>query len=648
MNTLKCPQDVFKSWKMLRQYKTLVLFLQNRGFLQKLSHEENPKLKEYISTLFFDPRVTDKYAIKLFWEDPAAFFGLESSHTSQEFHNLKKPSNYIDIPNLDLSPVELRDALIEGALDKIQAWKPLEIIYEIPANIDDWKKCCEFFQKPLSTILKEVFSPDLKEIQNKKKLFGKIISLIEGQLDLKKFPQSRKTASGILYDLIKGKECTKIAITDSLQKEIKNIIYYSQFGYAKNIKTNKYKVKINLKSDPDAVVAGDATQDCMPFGDGKNTLYSFNPICALLTVQKEIQNVVYRTIAQSVVTKDKDIKVPINDINSHFEAIGSKYVDIADFLKQDVLNTQESYIACDSVEVANNYQTPEYDYLLTRIYYDFFKTYILRFAEKMNLNSRKVVFGMCEYEIKDISKEENTFLPQAPISYSNKYGESVGVLSLEQEFERFFVERNVKTTEIKRPQEIFIKNPHIQYLTFQDLLEVAYIQKKAYEGTSLKQGSVEMENTLIAKDINNAAKGRHNMSLKYITKEGRTEAYLIAYEGKHEVGKYNGDNYEDERKNEPCIYVMDIAKLPEATKGMGKELIEEFIGLYYENYIKKGRFVPIVADAREVSTYKMIRRYLDFWGNPLGLRFEFKQGDYYNSGDDVIYPVLIRPVPVKS
>jgi len=140
VENLNSAQDVFSSWKMLIQYKELTSMLESKEILGELSQEQNLKLREYVSTLLFHPSVTDTHAVKMFWKDPYEFFGLESSHTSRDLHNLKKPSNYIHIPNLDLAPTELRDALVDGALDKIQTWQPLEITYMLPANSSDLKR----------------------------------------------------------------------------------------------------------------------------------------------------------------------------------------------------------------------------------------------------------------------------------------------------------------------------------------------------------------------------------------------------------------------------------------------------------------------------------------------------------------------------
>ena len=141
-----------------------------------------------------------------------------------------------------------------------------------------------------------------------------------------------------------------------------------------------------------------------------------------------------------------------------------------------------------------------------------------------------------------------------------------------------------------------------------------------------------MENMLIAKDINNSAKERANMSLKYLSKDGEMLAYLVAYEG-----NMSADNYE------PCIYVADLAKMPDAEKGVGMELIKEFIRLYKINYLDKGNHIPIKAEAREVSSYKLIVRHLNEIGKSAGIKFDLEEDETYQKGDDTMHPVIIRP-----
>jgi hypothetical protein len=52
----------------------------------------------------------------------------------------------------------------------------------------------------------------------------------------------------------------------------------------------------------------------MGFGTGKNNVYMFNPNDAQLTVRLVREDGTSRTIAQSVMTRDKDVKMPCPDI----------------------------------------------------------------------------------------------------------------------------------------------------------------------------------------------------------------------------------------------------------------------------------------------------------------------------------------------
>ena len=66
-----------------------------------------------------------------FWREPEAFFNAKASHTSNEVQNRKKPSNYTHIPNLDLTAEDLRDALVEGRVDTLQVFSPMEVRYHL-------------------------------------------------------------------------------------------------------------------------------------------------------------------------------------------------------------------------------------------------------------------------------------------------------------------------------------------------------------------------------------------------------------------------------------------------------------------------------------------------------------------------------------
>lgn len=651
LEQIRRPQDVVSSWKMFLQYKELTTYVERRELLVDLGREDNERLKNYVATLLFHPSIANTRAVELFWRDPRTFLGLDSSHTSAEVHDRKKPSNYIDIPNLDLSAVDMRDALVEGSLDRIQVWTPMEVVYEIPVNPNDAKEYREFSALPIEQVLRDFLGPQGADrgIRQKNKLFGQIREMIEARLDTTQFPQVRKTAGNILKALVLGGPLpdgvAEFVFSEEDEETIRRSVYFGGNGLGREeMKVIKYKVKINAKSDPDGVVAGSDTQCCMPFGDGKNTLYTYNPVCALMTVQRETSQSNgeqgWRTIAQSVLTKDRDVHSDIASIVGNLDADDGV---LSGVLPQEILHREDAIIACDSVEVANNFRTTEYSQLIADLYRDFLAQYTERFGEEQRIRTDRAVTGSCSYNLAGTRKERNTFLPASPVAYSDKYHSEVHVLDLQgHNRETFFMRRLVAIGAVGRTQQIPLDTPNIEYLTFEDALETAYIEGKAYSGTSLKEGIASMENALIAKDINNAQKGRGNMSVKYVSSEGQMQAYLLAYEGVYGYTAGDEDASHDKR-GERCIYVMDLAKLPEAEKGTGGKLIEQFIALYGRHYIERGDLIPIKAEAREVSSYKMIVRNLNAWGESIGIQFELEEGGSFTRGEDTMHPVTIRP-----
>ena len=89
-------------------------------------------------------------AVLEFWRSPAKFLEIDDGH-SQSAHENKKPSNYVEIPYLDLNAENLRDALVEGSLDELQVFQPFEIEYELPFE----KRREQEPEKTIRTILRE-------------------------------------------------------------------------------------------------------------------------------------------------------------------------------------------------------------------------------------------------------------------------------------------------------------------------------------------------------------------------------------------------------------------------------------------------------------------------------------------------------------
>src|SRR3989339_429828 len=490
---LSTPEQIFKSWESLKKYAELCQLLGKKeilGQLKKLKSEGEgkEKLYKYIERLAFHPDISMQSVIQ-FWRNPEAFLGLLDIHTDVGLQNRKKPSNYIEIPNLDLTAEQLRDALVEGSLDQIQVFEPLEIEYELPARSMS-------VQAPFE-LIRDAIGMKSMNLVGKAQDPGKVFAEI--QTFLKK--------SGIKINFrnyLFGEEKTDEEVESKIVEIVKK--YYNP-----SIETVNYRAKINLKSDPDGVVAGNDTACCMPFGSGKNNIYTFNPVCSLFTLQRRSGDGVWRTVAQSVLTKDKNIGVNVADLIGKIQ--NPEVVHMQDVIPEELLRESKFTLACDNVELAPSVKGSELIHKQVElIYADFMAEYLSRFSVRDNLDNSQVVIGKGYSDsLTNLPQVDNLYIPGAPVGYSDKTHSTVYQLKPEK---GSFVTRNViEKNRESRGQELQTDIKGISSLTFEDSLPVAYIEGKAYsDNQSLIQFLHNMEKALIAKDINNATKNRANMS----------------------------------------------------------------------------------------------------------------------------------------
>ncbi len=625
---LETPQAVCASWINLKRFSQIESLLGQAevlGEFEKLKTEGSQALYEYVEALAFhrDSKIKMQ-AVLQFWKDPEAFFSADASHTPPEAHDSKKPSNYIRIPNLDLSAVELRDALVEGKIDSISAFTPMEIRYKV--NLSEMNDTVTLAQK-VEQALGSRQGGVRGEARNPRKLFKALNQLFkERGLSIREYIKSGILPEGIAED------------------SVEDILYQVDIGMARSkINAKDFVIRIDKKSDPEGAIAGDDTANCMPFGDGKNTLYTFNPNTAQLVVRLVMADGRERTIAQSVLTKDIDIKTSVPEVLKHFERHRDTRLD--DVLPQDVLLRAPSYVACDNVEVAPNYSDEMYQKIIDALYRDFFREYLTRFSERCGLNDQKVLIGASHSDaLSNLPREKNTFIPQAPVSYSDKLGNEVLVLDLSQKVDaKSFIEKSIGALPPEKQEDaVMPSTPGITFLTFEDTLKVAMLEGKAYaDNASLMQHLHNMENALIAKDISNAAKDRPNMSIKYEDGEGRTRGYLMAWEGTFS-DEIVASEHED-WKGSSCIYISDLATDLEGNIAGGK-LIQGFLELYKNYYLDEERLIPLYFHAREQTSYRILQKQLTRIGASTGIDFEVVELSPYTSGDDTMHPVILLPI----
>jgi hypothetical protein len=620
------PQQVFDSWNNLKRYSELEQVLEQAEILDELKElkaQGKDRLYSYVETLAFHPASkVDMQSVIQFWRDPQSFIEAAASHTPDEVHNRKKPSNYIEIPNLDLTAEELRDALVEGKMDSLQAFSALEIEYDVPLG-----------EKPGQIPLREAMKTALGSrklgvegtARSTKKLFSEL------QTALKPYGLT-------VQAYLEGTELPE----DVDSHQFEGLIYHPEFGMLRpRVASQRYVARINLKSDPEGVLAGNDTANCMPFGDGKTTVYTFNPNTAQFLLQMVREDGTARTVAQSVLTKDMDIGKAVPEVLQKLQQGGH----LEEVLPEDVVRSAQAYVACDNIEVAPNYGKQN-EATIEAIYRDFFREYVKRFGASQRLVADKAVIGKGYADaLTHLPEIPNTFAPQAPVSYSDKTGDNVFVLNLTQDAPQdFFLERTVRVVESEEPPQELPRLPQgLGYLTFEDALRVAYLEGKAYsDNRSLMQYLHNMENCLIAKDINDTAKGRPNMSLKYTDESGKMRGYFLAYEG------VLNDEYVAETEEgydfsyQPVLYLLDLASDKESPMTGGR-LINGFVDLYRQNYLEQGNLMPLFMQAREQTSFRIIQRQLEKISRGLGVEFDLIELPTYAGGEDTMHPVIVSP-----
>ena len=414
----------------------------------------------------------------------------------------------------------------------------------------------------------------------------------------------------------------------------------SDFGMRKSEKTTTFRAMIHPKSSPEGVLAGNDTASCMPFGSGKNNVYMFNPGCAQFTLQKQSSEGEWRTVAQSVLTRDISVG---KNISTLLQSVEESTGTLAEILPEDILLNGKQYIACDNVEVSPNFSDSNEGNLVAPLYQDFFAAYF-QFLNDSSIDTAKIVVGQgYSKNISHLPHEENTYLPQAPMSYSDKTGEQVYVLA-PQALSSANASREIKT-EVRESSVPSNEKTGIVPLTFRDSLAVGFIEGKAYrDNSSLITHLHNMENGLIAKDIANVHHERPNLSVKYTDASGKMRGYLFAYEGSS-AGD-NGSNrwdYEDEPKQdeEKIIYISDLAS--DRDGGVtGGRLILSFLELYKTNYLDKGNALPIVCEAREGTSYELIKDHADDYARRLGVPIDISELNKYEVEQDKMHTLRIE------
>lgn len=636
------PKDIFSSWPRLRLFYERIDFIGRTELLEVLKEVkiqgEDKKYAFAMRLLTHKDSKVSVQALKDLLKNPRVYFDAADNHTPQEIQNAKKPSNYFQIPHLDLSAEELRDAYMNGDLSRLQALPPFSVEYKI--NVRAVAKAHDVRAELKRALGSREKNTPKAEARNPLELRKKIEELLK-PLSLREF--------------ITGEHVLPPETLRAISKEL----YYSEQGLPpKPSDMLSVRARINKKGDPDAAIAGDDTASCDAFGTGKSVAYAANPGCAQFTLQIVRPDDSARTLAQSLITKDmnvgKRIDLLLHELGvpkareseiERAERLAKPRKHIYEVLPPEAAAKKESYLSADNVEMNPNYLKADYRALASEVYRDFFRAYIEQFGDRLRLDRETVPIGQGHSDaLTDLKKIDNTFAPRTPIGYSDKTHAEAYALRPQEPTLWHCAGRveSIPVVGVTREQ-VQISIPGVEYLTSDDALTVSYLESKIYaDNVNLLTSWGNMENALIAKDINNMVKDRPNMSIKYVSKGNKENnetdkvtGYMLAYEGIHRA------------RNERVIYVADLASEQDhsiRSRVVGARLAQGLIELYRKNYIEKGDLVPLYAEARETTSYQLLVNNLKKVGEDLGIDFVLEESDARLVGKDVMYPVTIRPV----
>ncbi len=233
---LSSPAEVFASWKNLRRYNDLAKLLGKTELPEGLEAEPNATLRAYVSELAFHPDGNvDMQKVFQFWHNPKEFLDLPDGHTPEEIHNRKKPSNLAEIPNLDLTPEDLRDALVNGSLDRIQAFAPMAVEYAMEYS----------FREKIGKALGSYKEKIAGLADDPKKLFSELAAVL-------------KPTKVTVQRFLAGEE-----IPPEVEERMQALLLRPGLGLSesarKKFPTYHIVMRTNAKSDPQGVLAGNDT-----------------------------------------------------------------------------------------------------------------------------------------------------------------------------------------------------------------------------------------------------------------------------------------------------------------------------------------------------------------------------------------------------
>ena len=452
-----------------------------------------------------------------------------------------------------LSAEEVRDTLVDGRLDALQEIPPHEATFffdQEGANIGT------------ETYLRNAF---LRAIGQQKQGIKGVASNPKSL-----FHALQQFGSSIQRNMLAWLQApapTDAPLSSHQLGELRAILH-GQYGLKPPL-THEVRVRVGRKDDAEVLAAMNDAASCMPFGDGKTNVYLWNPNCAFLVVERRTDEG-WRTMAQSVLMKDMDISRSAKKAIKRLKTATPmhKVLGAKSFTKAPVLT-------CDNIEPSASEISAGRMALIEQAYRAFLPDYLRAHATDMGVDPRRVVIGKETHDTRrpawGFETVVNTFLPAAPISYSDNSGTDSYILR----------------TEVTLPENPVNPRGTVSPIRASDALALAFAKGKSFDNAA----------TIVGQALSREIHGDPNLSFISRDREGQPAGYILAWL--------------DRSHDKPEVYIADFAvdrSLGAASERHAVKILDTFLESFMAHWQDAEIIPDILADMREKTSHRLLQR----------------------------------------
>lgn len=569
-----------KSWKGMKEFAVLVELVNRRETLDALTNSEAPPaVRDFALALLEHPNVPANVVLK-FLQDPAEFLSATGEYTDESIQERASPINLAQVERLGLTAAEVRDALVDGTLDRLQELPAFERAYRL-----DREGRAEFSQEFVRAAAARAIGRPREgapgEAANGRGLFDAIRSAFArhgiGQENLTPW--------------LRGEAMLPVW-SEELAAALDGLVF-GALGVPRPPMFD-VRVRIGKKSDPSLVVAGDDTASCMKFGDGKTNVYAWNPACAQMVVERRMENGIWRTMAQSVVVPSVAGDAPSPDRFARLLGIDrpGDAISASELARQTVL-------LCDNIEPNPNDESEGRMPVVEGAYARFFTEYLQAHAADIGVDPTRVAVGKEAYitnrDRVRFPRTPNVYLPVVPLSYTDNGSD-----------ESFLIETGL-------PPAPAVPTAGIRSAKGTDVLAMAYVASRAFAGkTEMLPGVFKAQHSLVGALISREQHGDPALTLIATDAAGEPVGYTLAYVG--------------HASDVPEVFIDGFAVNPDKKLLAVRDatrLLDAMLDRYVTHYESRGEpFPSIFSQMREGTSYRLFMNQLETLSARRGIRAE--------------------------